>query len=575
MTNSFKQKICQLIAGQVGMSELEIEQFIEIPKDNQLGDYAFPCFKLSRTMKKNPPAIAEELKGLFINVPEFDNVECVSGYLNFTVNPGLLVMEIIQTGIGAGETIGRNQSGQNRRAIVEFSSPNIAKPFGIGHLRSTVIGNSIARLHENAGYEVIRINHLGDWGTQFGKLITAYLCWGDEEKLNQAPIQHLYELYVHFHQAAEQEPSLDESARKWFKRLEVGDETAQGYWHQFRDLSLREFKKIYQRLGVDFDYFTGEAFYSDKMDDCIRKIEEIGISSLSEGALIVDLSEQKLPPCLLRKSDGATLYATRDICAAIYRYSQFHFDKNIYVVGSAQILHFQQFFSVLQKMGYDWAANCIHVPFGLILGISTRKGTLVFLENVLDEARDRALKILEDKKDEFSDLNDIADKIAISAIIFQDLSNRRIKDVEFDLEKMISFDGDTGPYLLYTLVRIHSIFNKLFQRFPTLHNFEDICNLVGSVVQWDDCKNEDAINLVKHIDQFDQYIRLATDQFEPSILSNYLIELARLFNKFYHTNRILLNEAEYSSTRLLVVMILYHIFRNGLRLLGIPTIDKM
>ncbi|MBP7462532.1 MAG: arginine--tRNA ligase [Candidatus Delongbacteria bacterium] len=599
MANLFKSLISRTISQRVGLPESEIEPMIEIPKDSQMGDYAFPCFKLSRNLKKSPPAIAEELTQCFAGTPEFDKVTGVSGYLNFTVKPERLIIEAIRNAIRAGETIGRNDTGAGRLAIVEYSSPNIAKPFGVGHLRSTVIGNSIARLHRNAGYQVIRINHLGDWGTQFGKLITAYQAWGDEEKLNLAPIQHLYDLYVRFHKAAEQAPSLEETARQWFKRLEDGDSTAQSYWEKFRDLSMREFKKIYQRLGVEFDHYTGEAFYSDKMDDCVKSIEAKGITTVSDGALIVDLSDQKLPPCLLRKSDGATLYATRDLTAAIYRYNQYHFDKNIYVVGSAQILHFQQFFSVLKKMGFDWADHCVHVPFGLILGISTRKGTLVFLENVLDEARDRALSILEDKKDEFDDPVEVADKIAISAIIFQDLSNKRIKDVDFDLEKMISFDGDTGPYLLYTLVRINSIFKKLFQRIPSLKNFEDIRGLVdrlgvvekfaaderfaaddrfaagdrfGSV---EDCRNEEAINLIKQIDQFESYIRLATEQYEPSILSNYLIELARSFNKFYHTNRILLSETEYSPSRLLVVMALYPILRNGLHLLGIPTIDKM
>ncbi len=575
MINPLIKSIIDTVGRQTGGSPDEIESMIAIPKESDLGDYTLPCFKFSKTLRKAPAVIAQELASYFEENPQFRKVESVNGYLNFFVDRRAFVQYIIEVYLPQKESIGKLSIGTNQRVIVEFSSPNIAKPFGVGHLRSTVIGHALANLYANGGYEVIRINHLGDWGTQFGKLITAFELWGIESELEKNPIKHLYELYVKFHQVSAQDSSLEDSARQWFKKLEAGDSRAQSYWRHFRELSLREFEKIYTRLGVHFDHYTGEAFYSDKMEECIRQIEAKGITSISEGALIVDLNDQQLTPCLLRKSDGATLYATRDLSAALYRWDQYHFDKNIYVVGSAQALHFQQLFAVLKKMEFPWAAHCIHIPFGMILGISTRKGTLVFLEDVLDEARDQAKTIIQEKQDEFPALDLTADKIAISAIIFQDLSNRRIKDIEFNLQKMISFDGDTGPYLLYTLVRIQSVFKKVMAQQGKTGSIENVIDSPTYLPAWEDLINEEALELIKLIPRFETALENAMQQNEPSILANYLIDVGHQFNRFYHSNRVLSGEQSVSVARLYLLRILYHLLHNGLRILGLQPIERM
>jgi len=572
MTNYFKKIICDKISSIIEIEKNEIHGWIEIPKEKNMGDFALPCFKLSKHLKKNPRQIAEELKDEFRNIPQFSEIEAVNGYLNFKIDPIALIQDFFLKNKDYHK-IGSIQEGEKKTVVVEFSSPNIAKPFGIGHLRSTVIGHSIANLFQQCGYNVIRINHLGDWGTQFGKLITAFLKWGDRTKLEKEPIHTLYELYVKFHQENKIDESLDQEAREWFRKLESGDKEAIEIWKEFKELSLAEFKKIYTRLGVHFDYFTGEAFYSEQLEECINNIVKKGITKKSEGALIVDLEKSGLPPCLLRKQDGATLYATRDICAAIYRKNTFDFHKNIYVVGSAQKLHFEQIFQVLKMAGHEWADDCIHVPFGMILGISTRKGTLVFLEDILNEAKERALTILKDREETIDNLEKTADKIAVSAIIFQDLSNRRIKDFEYDLERIISFDGDTGPYLQYTLVRIASIFRNIVNQ----EKFDGESFLLTDFknATWDDILNEEALDLIKILNQFDTYVLAAKNQLEPSILANYLIELAYHFNRFYRTNRVIDSEGNYSQVRTALLTILYKYLKTGMEILGLQIIDRM
>ena len=552
----------------------EIYNLLEEPADKKMGDIALPCFKFAKTLRKNPKLIADDFITIFSNDSLFDNINSINGFLNFKISNIKLIDDFITIYNNKINNIGKSNEGNGKTICIEFSSPNIAKPFGIGHLRSTVIGNAISNLFEVAGYNVIRLNHLGDWGTQFGKLIYAYKTWGDENKLKQEPIKHLYELYVKFHKEAENNPQLDDQGRLWFNKLENGNEQAKTLWEKFRELSLKEFQKIYKRLGIKFDSFDGEAFYSKFIDECTNKIISKNITKVSEGALIVDLSQYNMPPCLIRKKDGTTLYATRDICAAIYRKEKYNFDKNIYVVGASQSLHFQQFFKVLELMGYEWAKDCIHIPFGMILGISTRKGTLVFLEDILNEAYIRAKKIIEDKKDELENSDEIADKIAISAIIFQDLANKRIKDYEYNLERIISFDGDTGPYLLYSLVRINSIIQKINQQFNHNINLTTI-NKFDNINDKNDINNPDALELIKYIIKFDFILKKAREQYEPSILANFLIDLAHNFNKFYHSNKVIVNKEYFSHARLFLTIITYKTLLTGIKILGLHPIKKM
>ncbi|WP_078553529.1 arginine--tRNA ligase [Bacillus alkalicellulosilyticus] len=547
-----------------GVLELHaVKKIIEKPKYEVQGDLAFPCFILAKTSKKSPNLIALELANE-INSPVFEKVIANGPYVNCFFNKMMVSKEIITSIAKAGENYGSLEIGKGKNIVIDYSSPNIAKPFSMGHLRSTVIGNSLANIVEKCGYKAIRINHLGDWGTQFGKLIVAYKLWGDEKRVKEETIKELLKLYVKFHVEAEKNPNLNENARIWFKKLEDGDEEAYKLWKWVRDESLKEFSNIYELLDVHFDSFQGEAFYNDKMTEIVNKLDEAKLLSNSDGAEVIDLQEFDLPPCLIKKSDGATLYATRDVTAAIYRHKQYQFEKSLYVVGHEQSLHFKQVFLVLEKMGYDWAKGLEHIPFGFILKdgkkMSTRKGKVVLLEEVIKEAIELARKNIDMKNPHLENKEEVATNIGVGAIMFHDLKNERQNNVEFSLEEMLKFEGTTGPYVQYTNARACSLLRK--------GNFQDTAsNVIGLDDQY-------SWSVIKTLMEFPNVVKRSFTQFEPSQIAKYLIRLSQDFNKYYGHLKILSTDEQLQS-RLLVVKSVTLVLKEGLRLLGIKAPQKM
>lgn len=460
----FKEKIAALLAVQTGMEQAEVFSRLEVPPEPGLGEYAFPCFLLARSWKKSPRAIAAELAERIQPADELAKVQNVGPYLNFHLQRTRLLDRLLPEISRQRTAYGQIQEGAGRTVVIDYSAPNIAKPFGIGHLRSTVIGNALYRLYANQGFRVVGINHLGDWGTQFGKLIVAYQRWGERDSLEKDPVNYLYRLYVLFHQKAEEEPQLEEEARQWFLNLERQEEEATRIWEHFRALSLEEFQRLYHFLGITFDAYQGESFYNSLLEQTIQLVSEKGLVKESEGALLVDLESHGLPPCLLRKKDGATLYITRDLAAAIYRYERYNFHKLLYVVGAEQTLHFQQLFKILELLGFSWAGDCWHIPFGLIHfqdgRMSTREGRTIFLEDVLQRAIELARVIIMEKNPNLADKEKAARLVGLGAVIFGDLINDRIKDIEFDWDKVLDFSGETAPYIQYAHARICSILRK-------------------------------------------------------------------------------------------------------------------
>jgi arginyl-tRNA synthetase len=561
----FREEIVNILSGQVALDREQIAADLETPPSPELGDFAFPCFKLAKLLKSAPARIAGDLATKLPASSFFTKIEARGPYLNFYCNRQLLAQLTLASVREEKESYGRQDTGLGKTIVIDFSAPNIAKPFGIGHLRSTVIGNALYRIFTALGYRCVGINHLGDWGTQFGKLIAAYRHWGDEDRLNADSITYLYELYVRFHSEAEKDEALETEARACFKKLEGGDEEAHMLWQRFRELSLSEFQRIYKILGVTFDSYQGESFYNEMLDNTVNEVEGKGLARLSEGALIVELDEEGMPPCLLRKQDGATLYATRDLCAAVYRQQMYNFDRMLYVVGADQALHFQQVFSVLKKMGHEWADRCIHVPFGLIRfkegKMSTRQGTLVFLEDVLDRATQLAANIINEKNPSLAGKETVARQVGIGAVIFGDLSNDRIKDIEFDWDKVLDFSGETAPYIQYSHARICSILRKTPDR---KENFD--ANLLAT-------EEEQAV--VSTLARFPAAICRAADTYKPSVLARYLLDLAKDFNKFYHQCPVLQAEDNTRQSRLALCDAVRQVLVNGLTLLGISAPQEM
>ncbi|UFJ43289.1 arginine--tRNA ligase [Brevibacillus humidisoli] len=544
----------------------KLEEMLETPPNPQMGDIAFPCFQLAKVLRKAPPQIAAELAGL-VKSDYLDKVEAVGPYMNVFLNRSLVTAEVIGTIAKEGSSYGNRSIGQGRNVPIDLSSPNIAKPFSMGHLRSTVIGNAIANILEKHGYRPVRINHLGDWGTQFGKLIVAYKRWGDEEKVRAKPIKELLSLYIKFHEEAEKDESLEEQGREWFKRLEDGDEEARQLWQWFRDESLKEFMKIYKLLGVSFDSTHGEAFYNDKMDRVVRLLEEKDLLVESNGALVVNLDEYEMPPCLIKKSDGATLYATRDLAAALYRHETYDFAKAVYVVGNEQRLHFQQLFRVLEKMGYEWAKEMYHVPFGMMLKdgkkMSTRKGQVVLLEEVLAQAIEDVGKVIDEKNPQLANKEEVARQVGVGAVIFHDLKNFRLNDVNFSWEEMLTFEGETGPYVQYTHARACSLLRKGGYRADT----PDIAE--GAL------DSSEAWTVVTLLNAFPDVVDRAREQFDPSQVGKYVVDLAQAFNKYYANVRILAEDEQIKHSRLHLVSAVVTVLREGLRLLGLAAPEEM
>ncbi|MFG6495155.1 arginine--tRNA ligase [Fictibacillus sp. UD] len=538
----------------------QIEKLIEKPKQIHQGDLAFPCFQLAKILKKSPNEIASELATGTIP-DQFEKAEAAGGYLNVFLNKKRAVLELLTKILQDKENYADHDFGNEKTIVFDLSSPNIAKPFSMGHLRSTVIGSSLASISEKCGYKTERINYIGDWGTQFGKLICAYLKWGEEDKVRANPIEELTKLYVRFHEEAENDPSLNDEGRMWFKKLEDHDPQATELWIWFKDASLKAFQKIYELLDVQFDSYNGESFFNDKMEETVVELQRKNLLETSEGAQIVRIGDD-IPPCLIKKTDGATLYATRDLTAAIYRKNTYSFDQAFYVVGHEQSLHFEQVKRVLKKLGHDWADNMHHVPFGLILQdgkkMSTRKGRTVLLETVLIEAIQLAEQNIREKNPELKELKTVAQQVGVGAVIFHDLKNEKGNDVEFSLEQMLRFEGDTGPYVQYTATRIQTLLNK--------GNFDGELPQEISI-------EEESWDLISVLNDFPAMVEQAFKRKEPSVISKYLLKLSHKFNQYYANNKIL-NSPE-TSERLALCASVQIVVKEGLRLLGIQTPNRM
>ncbi|MCK4259783.1 MAG: arginine--tRNA ligase [Halanaerobiales bacterium] len=564
----FKREMALLLAEKLPEGlELDLEKLIEIPPNPEMGDYAFPCFQLAKHLRKSPVKIAEELVANLEAKGLVSEVRQLQGYVNFFVNKEVLVRDVLEQVFAQTESYGVQNIGANQTVVIDFSSPNIAKPFNIGHLRSTVIGGALKNIFKYLGYNVQGINFLGDWGTQFGKVICAYKLWSDEIDLDKDPIKEILKLYVKFHEEAEKDPTLDDKAREWFKRLEKDDPDAKKLWKYFRQITIEDLIEVYERMGIEFDEYSGESFYFKKAEEVANRLEEMGLLEESEGAMIVDLSEYDMPPFLAKKSDGTTLYASRDLAAAIDRYERFDFAKSLYVVGQEQSLHLKQVFKVLELMGYDWFERCTHIPFGLYLfsgeKMSTRKGRVIFLEDVLNDAVKGVRKVIEEKNPGLQDKDEVAEMVGVGAVLFADLKNTRIKDVQFDYAKILSFEGETGPYLQYTHARISSLLRKGAE--------------IGALdkIDYGLLKEPAELAAIKSVGQFPAKIQEAADRLEPSVIAKYLISLAADFNTFYSAHRVITDDIELSKARLALALAVKITLRNGLRLLGLNAPSKM
>ncbi|MGN0148830.1 MAG: arginine--tRNA ligase [Clostridia bacterium] len=565
---NFKEYVIDKLAELTELEKEVIENSVEVPPEEKMGDLAFPCFPLARVMRKAPPIIAAELAEKFNSDEVLDKVEAVGGYLNFFFNRAEFEKETIEAIKASNGNWGTSDIGNGKTVLVEYSSPNIAKPFHIGHLFSTAVGNSLARIYKHLGYNVQSLNHLGDWGTQFGKLISAYKRWGDPSVIEKDPIKELLKIYVKFHDEAKEHPELEDEAREYFKKLEDGDEETTKLWSYFREQSLVEFKRVYDMLGVKFDSYNGEAFYSDKMQEVVDILDEKGLLTDSEGAKVVDLSELNVPPCIILKSDGATIYATRDIAAALYRHRTYNFDKNIYVVGTPQALHFKQIFAVMEKAGWEWSKNCKHVGFGLVKlpgkSMSTRNGDVVFLEEVLNESIEKTRAIIETNSPDMENKDEVAKKIGIGAILYTFLKNSREKDIVFAWDTMLDFEGESAPYCQYGYARGRSILRRAE-------------GIDYSDADLSKATSDEAYALVKQLNSFGDAVKDAADKNEPFYINRYVTNLTKAFNKFYNTNPIMKDDVddETKKARLAIVDASTQVIKTALGLLGIDTVESM
>jgi arginyl-tRNA synthetase len=562
-----KQIIAEVLNNAIESLETnQIYDMLEIPPNPEMGDIALPCFKLSKVLRKPPVVIAQELASKMPKSEYIERVEALSGYLNFFLNKAAFTEKVILHILNEGSKYGSQDIGKGRNVVLDYSSPNIAKPFHIGHLRTTVIGSSLYKIFSFNGYNCIGVNHLGDWGTQFGKLIVAYKNWGSKEKVEQDGIKELVALYVKFHDEAEKNPALDDEARAWFTRMEQGDKEALDLWQWFIDISLKEFQKVYDVLGVKFDSFAGESFYNDKMDVTVEELKEKNLLKESEGAQIVELEQFNMPPCIILKKDGSTLYATRDITAAIYRKKNYDFEKCIYVTGVTQSLHFQQWFKVIELMGHEWYKDLLHVPFGTVsLGgekLSTRKGKVVLLEEILSEAIKKTLEKIEAKNPDLENKEEIARQMGVGAVIFSDLSSNRIKDISFSWEEILNFDGETGPYVQYTHARTSSVISKANKDFTS--------DIDGSLLN-----TEEEYILAKTLYAFPEKVMQAMNELEPSIITRYLIDLSQDFNRFYNKHKINIEDMALQNARLALTAATKNTLVNGLRLIGLDAPERV
>lgn len=556
-----------------GVTQEEIYALITVPQDSEMGDFALPCFRFAKALRKAPVMIAQELRdAILVKDHPFTAVEAVNGYLNFKFNKLEKAKKTLNAVLSMGTDYGTSQEGKGKTVCIDYSSINIAKPFHIGHLSTTVIGGALYRMYKKLGYNAVGINHLGDWGTQFGKLIVAFKKWGDREDLENRGIYALNEIYVKFHQEAEKDPTLDDLARKYFKLIEDGDKEALDLFYWFKEITLREVKKIYARLDINFDSYNGEAFYNDKMTPVLEELKEKGLTTISDGAEIVDLAEYGMSPCLLVKADGATLYATRDLAAAFYRKHTYDFWKCLYVVAYQQNLHFKQVFKVLELMGKDWAKDLVHVPFGMVSledgTMSTRKGKVVWLEDVLNKSVEKSLEIISKKNETLANKEAVAEMVGTGAVVFFALSNSRIKDIVFGYDKVLNFDGETGPYCQYTNARCNSILRKL-------GNLEEYLKAPLTDEELAGVDNKESDALITLISNFGSVLSDAVARYEPSVVTRYVVDVAQSFNKFYLENRILNADESQKRARVALVYATHVVLKEGLRLIGVQTPEEM
>lgn len=560
-----KNQIVNLLSQNIEvLTSEEISQLIEIPPKPEMGDFAFPCFRLAKSYHKAPPMIAQDLKESIGDQAFLSEIKVIGGYLNFYVDKAQYAHQIIDKYNNATD-YGCSDQGKDKTICIDYSSPNVAKNFHVGHLRTTIIGNSLYKIFSKLGYKVVRINHLGDWGTQFGKLIVAYKKWGSREAVEEKGIEELMDIYVKFHEEAEKDDSLNDEARAWFLKMEQGNEEALEIWQWFRDISLKEFMRVYNILGMEFDSFAGESFYRDKTADVIKRLTDDGLLKESQGAMIVPLDEYDMPPCIVAKKDGSSIYATRDLAAILYRKATYNFDRCLYVTGLEQKLHFAQVFKVIELMGNDYAKNLVHIPYGLVSlksgKISSRKGNVIFAEDLLRESINKTTSIIEEKNPDIPDKEEVAKQVGIGAIIFNDLYNQRIKDVIFDWNKLLNFDGETGPYVQYTYARASSVLRKIGE--------------VPDTIDYTLLTDEASIGLLKEIERYPQVIKDAAERYEPSVIARYSIDLAHAFNKFYHECQINVEDETTKYTRTNVVKIARYIIKDALSLLGIQCPEQM
>ena len=543
----------------------EIRGLLAVPPERAMGDYAFPVFRLAKALRMAPPKIAQALADGWTH-EDVARAEAVNGYVNFFLNRLNFAKDTLENLLAAGERYGASDIGAGKTVCLDYSSINIAKRFHIGHLSTTMIGHSLKRIYDFLGYKTVSINHLGDWGTQFGKMICAYKKWGTKEEVEQGGVAALEALYVRFHEEAEKDPALEDEGRAWFKKIEDGDEEALSIFSWFKDITLKDAAKVYEQLGVSFDSYAGESFYIDKMGPVIQELKDKGLLVESEGAQVVDLEDDGMPPCLIIKKDGTTIYATRDITAAIYRQNTYHFDKCLYVVAYQQDLHFRQFFRVLEKMGYPWAKNCVHVSFGMVSfegeALSTRKGRTVHLEDLLSQAVAKARDIIEEKSPGLENKDEVARQVGIGAVIYTDLSNNRIKDIDFHWDRALNFDGETGPYVQYTHARCCSVLRKA-------------ADLTLPEPDYGALADDEAQALLRLLGRWPDVLLDAADKYEPSMVTRAVTEIAKGYNKFYYEHRILDDDPAAAAARLALTRAVKDVIRTGLYLIGIEAPERM
>lgn len=549
----------------IGLSSEEIYKLIEIPPQEKMGDYSFPCFQLAKTLRKNPALIATEMASA-LELEDFAEIKNVGPYINFFLDRKKFENEVINTIIEKKENFGKSDIGKGKTAIVEFSSVNIAKPFHIGHIRSTVIGDALRNIHEFLGYNTIATNYIGDYGTQFGTMIAAYKLWGDDDKLKANPIQELLDLYVRYNTEATENEEMMDAAREEFKNLEEGEEEATRLWSWFKEISFNEFDRVYNLLDIDFDNYKGEAYYSKYMPEILEELKEKNLLVESDGAQIIDLSDFDLPPSIIIKSNGSSAYITRDIATAINRKKEYNFDENLYVVATQQNLHFEQLWKILELMGYDLYKGCKHISFGMVSlkdqTLSTRKGQVVFLEDVLNKAIEKTREIMENREDTVEDIDEVSRIVGIGAVKFQELYNNRIKDYVFDWNEVLNFEGESGPYVQYTYARAKSVLRKAG---------------VGEIkpIEIEKITNDEEFSLVKKLAGFEDIVIKAKEKYEPSLVTRHLTDIAKSFNKFYNSAKIMVEDEKLKEERLALAYATAVVIKTALGLLGIKTVEKM